>query len=348
MTSADIKRRAAELGFDLCGIAPVGDFPELAFLPEWLRRGHAGRMTYLNRTASKRVDVRRWLPSARSVVVVACFYHTDRPHSTEVSDPGVAKLSRYCWGDDYHDVLGGRLEALLTWMRDASADAFEARIGVDDVPIQERVYAARAGLGWVGRNTCVINPDLGSWFVLGEIVTSLELEPDRPVFDQCGTCRLCLEACPTGALVEPGMLDARRCLSYLTIEIRKSIPVESRPDLGSHVFGCDICQDVCPYNATARSAADPVWQPRAGLDQPRLVDLWRASDVGLGARIEGTALRRRGVGGLRRNIAVALGNGGLRDAVDVLRGDPRPDAPTVLDPVVAEHVTWAIERLERQ
>lgn len=347
MTSADIKRHAAEIGFDLCGVAPVGDFPELAFLPEWLSRGHGGRMTYLNRTASKRADVRRWLPSARSVIVAACSYHTDRPLSTEASDPGVAIVSRYCWGDDYHDVLGRRLAELLAWMRNTGATVFEARVGVDDAPIQERVYAARAGLGWIGRNTCLINPEAGSWFVLGTIAISLALEPDSPLPDQCGTCRLCLDACPTGALVEPGVLDARRCLSYLTIEIRKSIPPGQRPDLGAHVFGCDICQDVCPYNAVARPSTDPAWLPRVGLDRPRLVGLWRASDADLEARIAGTALRRRGVSGLRRNVAVALANSGSAEAAEALREPRGAESSSVADPVVAEHSAWAIARLDR-
>jgi len=206
--------------------------------------------------------------------------------------------------------------------------------------VQERVYAANAGLGWIGKNTCLINPHRGSWIVLGAIATSLVLEPDAPVLDQCGTCTLCLEACPTGAIVEPHVLDARRCLSYLTIEIKKSIPEERRADLGTHVFGCDICQDVCPWNATAAPAGDPSWHPRPGLDAPRLVDLWRESDEGLAARIEGTALRRRGVEGLRRNVAVALGNCGSGEAADALAGSHEG-----MTPVVAAHHAWALDRL---
>jgi len=347
ISSADIKRRATQLGFDLCGIAPAGDFPELAALPKWLRRGFAGRMTYLNRTAKKRADVRAWLPSARSVVCVACLYHTDRPLSVEARDPGEALIARFASGDDYHDVLQRRLEALLAWMREAAGEAFDARIGVDDAPVQERVYAAHAGIGWIGKNTCVINPALGSWFVLGEIATSLDLVPDEPVLDQCGTCHLCLDACPTHAIVEPYVVDATRCISYLTIEIKKSIPEEQRPDLGAHVFGCDICQDVCPWNATAAPSADPAWQPRPGLDRPRLADLWRDTDEGLAAQIEGTALRRRGVEGLRRNVAVAIGNSGSFDAAAALAAELSSASPAAADPVVAEHRDWASARLRR-
>ena len=205
--------------------------------------------------------------------------------------------------------------------------------------MQERVYAAHAGIGWIGKNTCVIHPALGSWFVLGEIVTSLPLAPDEPILDHCGTCGLCIDACPTGAIVEPYVLDGTRCISYLTIEIRKSIPEAQRADLGAHVFGCDICQDVCPWNATAAPSADPAWAPREGLDRPRLADLWLDSDAGLAARIDGTALRRRGVAGLRRNVAVALGNCGA-PAADALSAVPDA-APAAFDPLVTEHVEWA-------
>ncbi|MDO8834087.1 MAG: tRNA epoxyqueuosine(34) reductase QueG [Vicinamibacterales bacterium] len=344
VTTSAIKRRAAELGFDLCGIAPAEAFPELQALGRWLAQGHAGRMTYLNRTARKRADVRHWLPSARSVISVACAYHTNRPLSVERADPDRAVIARYAWGDDYHDVLTSRLERLLAWMREVHPAPFDARVGVDDAPVQERVFASRAGLGWIGKNTCVINPGIGSWFVLGEIVTSLDLDADEPALDRCGTCQLCLDACPTGAIVEPYVLDARRCLSYLTIEIKKDIPEQQRPDLGSHVFGCDICQDVCPYNAPAPASVDAAWQPRPALEHPRLADLWRASDNDLEQAIAGTALRRRGVAGLRRNVAVALGNAGSAAASAVIRETPA-DAPTVADPVVRDHADWAIARL---
>ncbi len=342
LTAADIKRQASHLGFDLCGVAAAEAHPELDALAGWLKRGHAGRMTYLNRTAKKRADARHWLPSARSIICVACVYHTDRPLSVEIGDPAVARIARYAWGDDYHDTLTARLEALLRWMRDTSDEPFEAKLGVDDAPVQERVYALAAGLGWIGKHTCLINPERGSWIVLGEIATSLPLEPDDRVLDRCGSCTLCLDACPTGAIVEPHVVDARRCLSYLTIEIRKDIPEAQRPSLGSHVFGCDICQDVCPYNAAAPVSGDAAWQPRPALDRPRLADLWRASDGELETAIAGTALRRRGVAGLRRNVAVALGNAGPVE-VSVLHDRPR-EAPSAGDPVVAAHVSWARQR----
>lgn len=309
MLTADlVKMRARELGWDLCGIAPVDAFVELTALPVWLARGFGGRMTYLNRTARKRADVRRWLPSARSVISVASFYHVDRPYSVERSDPGRADIARYAWGDDYHDVLGPRLQALMAWMYETSDAGFEARWCVDDGPVQERVYAMYAGIGWIGKNTCLINPERGSWLLLGEIVTTLPLEPDQPVFDRCGSCTLCIEACPTGAIVQPYVLDATRCVSYLTIEVRGAIPPEQHGDIGSHLFGCDICQEVCPYNATAPMSDSPEWQPRPGLDGVGLETLAALDDAQLETCIAGTALRRAGVAGLRRNLDIALGN----------------------------------------
>src|SRR5581483_1960829 len=262
-----IKARARELGFDRCGIAPAGDFPELKFFREWLDRGYAGEMGYLHRSADKRADVRTVLPSARTVIVTATNYNTDRPYSIESADPGRAHIARYAWGDDYHDVIAGRLDALLGWMRETSAEPFDARAYVDTGPVQERVYAQYAGLGWIAKNTCVINPELGSWIFLSVIICSLSLDVDAPATDQCGTCTLCLEACPTDALVTPGVLDSTRCISYLTIELRGDIPEPLQSGIGSHVYGCDICQEVCPWNQVAPQSGDPAWQPRSAWDR---------------------------------------------------------------------------------
>jgi len=309
LTSPQIKARARELGFDLCGIAPVGDCAELAHLPAWLAEGYAGRMTYMNRSAKRRSDIRRWLPSAQSVIVVACLYNTDRPYSTEIADAGTALVSRYAWGEDYHRVMTDRLARLVAWMRDAAPGPFEARIGVDTEPVQERAYAQRAGLGWIGKHTCLINPDLGSWLLLGEVATSLAFAPDAPLEEQCGTCRLCIEACPTQAIVAPWVLDARRCISYLTIELKPAFDPDQAAAIGSHVFGCDICQEVCPHNAAVPVAAQPEWQPRALLDRPALAVLDGVTDGALAAAIEGTTIARTGAARLRRNIRAALSNG---------------------------------------
>jgi epoxyqueuosine reductase len=307
LTSESIKAKAKELRFDLCGIAPADSFPELAFLREWLERGYAGSMAWMARSVDRRADVRNVVPGARSVIVTGTLYNTDHPYSADLP-AGVARISRYAWGDDYHDVVKRRLDALLAWMRAESSEPFAACGYVDTGPVQERVYAQYAGLGWIGKNTCLINPEIGSWLFLSEIITTLALEPDTQGLEQCGSCTRCLEACPTGALVEPGVLDATRCLSYLTIEHRGELPEEHRSAIGAHVYGCDICQDVCPYNQPAPTSSDPAWQPRPGLDLPALADLRQRSDDDWRAVLKGSPMKRAKIAGLRRNIEAALTN----------------------------------------
>ena len=342
MTSAEIKARAAELGFDVCGIAPVGSFQELGFFRTWLDRGYAGEMAYLARSADRRADVRAVMPSARSVVCLATVYNTDRPYSTEVANAGAALIARYAWGDDYHDVIQARMQALVAWMRERGGPALEARAYVDTGPVQERVYAQYAGLGWIGRNTCVINPDRGSWLFLSEIICSAALEPDAPALDQCGSCRLCLDSCPTGALVEPYVLDSTRCLSYLTIELKGDIPIDQREAIGRHAYGCDVCQEVCPWNAqpAEADAAESPWLPRAVFDGPSIATLWRTPDPELRQSLKGSAMTRAGIRRLRRNVAVCAGATGDPHALAALR---EVAEPTCDDPMVAEHVHWALE-----
>ncbi|MEP6593690.1 MAG: tRNA epoxyqueuosine(34) reductase QueG [Acidobacteriota bacterium] len=344
VTADWVKTEAAGLGFDLCGIAPAAHFPELDFLDQWLARGFAGEMHYLQRSAARRADVRAVLPSAQSVIALGVVYNARRPYSVEHSDPGTAAIARYAWGDDYHEVIGGRLDRLARRIAAAAGASFESRAYVDTGPVQERVFAQRAGLGWIGKNTCLINPEIGSWVFLAVVICNLPLAPDTPELDHCGTCTLCLEACPTGALVEPGVLDSTRCLSYLTIETKGAIPEAQRHSLGEHAYGCDICQDVCPWNQTPTTAVtdDPPWQPRPGLDAPRLLDLWRRTDDELRALLKGSAMKRAGVRRLRRNLAVSLGNSGDPAAAESLESH---DEPTCRDPLVAGHVQWAVERL---
>jgi epoxyqueuosine reductase len=306
LTASAIKARALELGFDLCGIAPAANHPELGFFREWIDRGYAGKMGYLARSADKRADVRAVVPSARTVIVTATVYNTDRPYSTECAGPDRAHIARYAWGDDYHDVIGHRLDALVAWMREVSPEPFEARAYVDTGPVQERVYAQYAGIGWIGKNTCVINPERGSWIFLSEIICSLPLEIDEPSFDQCGTCTLCIEACPTSAIVAPGVLDSTRCISYLTIELKGDIPATFAPSIGNHVYGCDVCQEVCPWNATPAVSEDPAWQPRPAWDGAGVQELSSRSDDELREAMRGSAMRRTKVAGLRRNLAEAL------------------------------------------
>jgi epoxyqueuosine reductase len=312
MTSQDIKDHARTLGFDACGVASAAAHPELAFFGDWLRRGYAGDMTYLARSADKRADVRNVLPSAQTVIVTATVYNTDRPYSTECADSSRAQIARYAWGDDYHDVLGARLEALVDWMRRASPEPFEARAYVDTGPVQERVYAQHAGIGWIGKNTCVISDRVGSWIFLAEIITSLALAVDPPAVDQCGSCMLCIEACPTQAIAAPGVLDATRCISYLTIEHRGDIPEALQNGVGSHVYGCDVCQEVCPWNQMAPTSAEPAWQPRPAWDLKTIVELQGLPDDELQKALRGSAMKRTKIAGLRRNLAVAANAGGLK------------------------------------
>jgi epoxyqueuosine reductase len=343
LTSAAIKRRALELGFDLCGVAPAEAFPELKFFKEWISRGYAGTMGYLTRSAARRADVRNVMPSARSVIVTASLYNPGHPYSTERHDRSRAEVARYAWSRDYHEVLSTRLDALVAWMKEQHSEEFEARAYVDTGPVQERVFAQHAGLGWIGKNTCVINPDLGSWLLLSVIICSLPLEPDAPGQDQCGTCTLCLEACPTDAFAAPHQLDATKCVSYLTIEYRGSMPEPLRERIGNHIFGCDICQEVCPWNAAPVRTTDPSWSSRSDVNIQSLIDLWRRSDAELAAFIGDTAMTRAGVRGLRRNLAVALGNSGDIRALEVLCEERSDDS--IRDPMVAEHAEWSKQKL---
>jgi epoxyqueuosine reductase len=342
VTSSEIKARAAELGFDLCGIAPPGDFKELGFLREWLDRGYAGEMAYMARSAERRADVRAVLPSAASVISLGTIYNTDRPYSTEIAGSSTALIARYAWGEDYHEVIQRRMDALLAWMREHAGSGFEARAYVDTGPVQERVYAQYAGLGWIGKNTCLINPELGSWLFLSEIICSLRLEPDTPALDQCGTCTLCIDSCPTGAIVAPYAVDATRCLSYLTIELKGGIPIDQRESLGNHAYGCDVCQEVCPWNAqpAGSDAPDSPWLPRAAFDGRSLAQLWRTPDAELRASLKKSAMTRAGVRRLRRNVAICAGASADANALTALR---EVHQPTCDDPMVAEHIHWALE-----
>jgi epoxyqueuosine reductase len=367
LTSDAVKAKAIEFGFDLCGIAPADSFPELKFLDEWLTLGYAGEMAYMSRSADRRADARNVVPGARSVIVTGTIYSTEKvrlkPDPTDDSSrtptaaqgqpdedrrwgppssgPSQAIIARYARGDDYHDVLKRRLDALLAWMRMEATEPFDARAYVDTGPVQERVYAQYAGLGWIGKNTCLINAEHGSWLFLAEIITTLPLDPDAQALEQCGSCRRCLDACPTGALVDAGVLDSTRCISYLTIELRAGIPGEYRTKLGNHVYGCDICQDVCPYNQPASATSDRAWQSRRGLDVPRIVDLWRRSDGELRLLLRGSAMTRAKLTGLRRNLAVAIGNSGDDEALAELR-KRRDDQPSADEAMVKEHIEWAL------
>lgn len=354
LSSAAIKQRAAELGFDLCGVASAAVYPELAFLSEWIARGYAGEMDYMEKSANVRADIRHFLPTAKSVIVMGTIYNTEQ-RGSGIGDrgPGIGdaiKVARYARGQDYHKVIENRLLELIEWMEEHSPVAFDAAPFVDKHQVQERVFAHHAGIGWIGKNTCVINPGLGSWMFLSGIATSLTLEPDAAALDQCGACTLCIDACPTGALVDARELDATRCISYLTIETEAEIPEDQRALIGRHAWGCDICQDVCPWNLAAPVTVDPAWQgpQRHGL---RASDLWQRSDDELHTMIKGSAMTYVPLSRLRRNLATIIGNSGeapLGAVLDRPGHGVKNAARSTLTPPVEDAVSWAKQRLARE
>jgi epoxyqueuosine reductase len=312
------------MGFDRVGIASAEPPEHLSSFDDWIAAGHAGEMAYLTGQAERRRDLRVAFPWARSVVCVALQYDSSPPYSTAAPlDRGW--ISRYAWGDDYHEVVGQRLERLRASLRDEMGP-HESRAYVDTGPIVERAYAVAAGLGFWGKNGCVIDLEHGSWLFLGEIVTDLDLTPDAPLPGRCGRCTACLDACPTQALVAPYVIDARRCISYLTIEQRGPIPEPLRHPTGRHVFGCDICQDVCPWNRRRRRGPAP-FEPRPGLFAPRLDDLAALDEQDFRQRFRGGAIVRAKRRGLLRNVAVALSNvsgGGSSASLERLASDSEP------------------------
>jgi epoxyqueuosine reductase len=339
-----VKQSAREAGFDLAGIAPVRKHPELEYFPEFVAAGHGGEMAYLasrnGEGALKRSAVEIAFPWVRSVIVCAINYNTAQPYSTESADAGRGWIARYAWtAEDYHKTVLRKLKQIESRLREYAPDCSTLSY-VDTGPIMERIYAKYAGVGWIGKNTCILNQQLGSWLFLGVLVTSLELEPDIPVFDRCGSCTACLDACPTGALTEPYRMDATRCISYLTIEKGDEIPVELRSGVGRQVFGCDICQDVCPWNREAPVTPETAFQPRPELVNPALEWLTSMDHETFPRTFHGSPVRRAKLSGLRRNATVAMGNSGNRDYLPVLEqlsSDP--------DAVVAEHARWAAKKL---
>ena len=363
-----IKQAARNAGFDLAGIAPVRDFPELDHFPAWIAAGRAGEMKYMEARDEaghlKRASLRSAVPWARSVIVCAINYNTAEPYSTEVHDSRRGWISRYAWGhEDYHEVVMRRLRTVESRLREEllresaeypvpstgneSADHYplsthrlQTRCYVDTGPLVERIYAKYAGVGWIGKNTCILNQNLGSWLFLGVILTSLELKPDLPPPDRCGTCTRCIDACPTDALIAPYQLDSNRCISYLTIEKRGTIAEEIWEGMGWHVFGCDICQDVCPWNRKAPATTAPEFQPRESLVNPALEWLAEMSAEEFREKFRGSPIRRTKRSGLRRNAVVAMGNSRDRRFMPVLEKLVEDE-----DPVVAEHARWAKRKL---
>ena len=342
--SSLIRQASYSAGFELAGIAPAGDFPEQQFFSDWIAKGRAGEMKYLearNETgALKRASLRNAIPWARSVIVCAINYNTAEPYSTQAHEPERGWISRYAWSrEDYHQVVMQKLREVESKLQVAIPE-LQTRCYVDTGPLVERIYAKYAGVGWIGKNTCLINQKLGSWLFLGVILTSLEVPAELPAPDRCGTCTRCIDACPTDAILEPYQLDSNRCISYLTIEKRGEIAEDLREGMGRHVFGCDICQDVCPWNRKAPVTSAPEFQPRAGLVNPALEWLAGITAEEFRDRFRRSPVRRAKRNGLRRNAAIAMGNSGDRRFASTLRDMAQDE-----DPVVAESAAWALNRL---
>jgi len=342
-----LRALALECGFELAGVAPAIPIAEAAFYHHWVDTGYAGKMGYLtDHRADVRNDPRNLLPTARSIICVGKLYNGPEPYSTRLNTEELAWISRYAWGDDYHDVLRAGLGLLAEKLRQQVGHSFDWKICVDTAPLLERAYARLAGLGWIAKNTCLINQQMGSWFFLGELLTSLDLDPAAPPPDRCGTCTRCIDACPTAAIVPaaaPGgpewTIDSRLCIAYFTIEHRGTIPAEVRDPIGNHIFGCDICQDVCPWNSHAPFTTHPAFAPAhfapdlaklAGISEDEFARIFRTSPI-----------KRARYSGFLRNVAVAMGNqrsGRFRRPLEQMSLSP--------DPLVSEHARWALAQLE--
>jgi epoxyqueuosine reductase len=332
-----IRKLAAETGFHLAGATKADRVPDFDRFRDWADRGLAGEMCYLtDHRADARSELNRLLPGVKSVISLGMLYGGGRLFSTDVYDPGVGRIAQYARGEDYHAVMRRGLEALARRMSEFAE--FEWRACVDTAPLLERSVARQAGLGWIGKNTCLINQELGSFFLLGELLTTLDIETnpalDAPPQDRCGTCTRCIQACPTDAIVPSPQggfeLDARRCISYFTIELRGAVPLDDRSAIGNNIFGCDICQDVCPWNRDER-------QVEQSIQAIPLEELAALTDAEFRARYRDTAVSRVKYSGFLRNVAIAMGNSGLekfREPLELLAES--------IDPMVAEHAKWGL------
>jgi epoxyqueuosine reductase len=359
-----IAQQARAIGFDLCGVTSLAEelsWAELSRTAEWLALGHAGEMRWLS--DPRRESPTQVLPGARSVIVCALNYNSGHPYSTEFSAAESQEesprgwISRYAWGTDYHETIDAKLKVLVNAMRAEFTEPFDAKWYVDTGPIHERIAAQRAGLGTVGKHTLLIHPELGSWIFLCVILTTLDLAPSVELFaqlspafpptDVCGQCTLCIDACPTSAIIEPYVLDARLCISYLTIELRGAIPETLRPQMGRQVFGCDICQDVCPWNREAPTTKEEVFAPRENLLAPELAWIASLSEENFRETFRASPIKRAKYRGLIRNACVALGNSNVR------RDSPTHKRVTNLltrlsensDAIISEHAKWALTKI---
>ena len=338
-----IQARAHELGFALVGITPAEQSQTLQRYRDWIEKGYAGEMRYLERHLPLKEDPRRLLAEAKSVISLAMNYYTLDTPEPLAADPGRGEISRYAWGDDYHDVIRERLHQLVDFMRHTLSETGEhtSRICVDTAPILEREYAQKARLGWIGKNTNLINWRSGSWYFLAEVLVNVQLTPTtEPLRGSCGSCTRCIDECPTDAIVEPNVLDSRLCISYLTIELKEHIPQELRPKMGNLIFGCDICQEVCPWNSKATPTTEPAFQPREGNLAPELLSLVNMTQAEFSRRFKGSPIKRAKRRGFLRNVLVAIGNWGARKALPALQIALADD-----EPLVRSHAAWAVGQI---
>ena len=340
-----IKQKALDFGFTFAAIAPATPGQHSQYYDAWITAGHHAEMNYLARpdAIARRKDLSLTVPNAKSVIVLAANYHTQHLPPEILNDPSRGIIASYAWNLDYHDLLTPKLYALQQWIIDQADAPIHGRAYVDTGPILERALAQRGGLGFIGKNTCLINPEIGSYLFLAEIILDFALPFDAPnTTGTCGQCTRCLTACPTDAFVAPNVLDSNRCISYFTIELKGAIPLSLRPLMGNRIFGCDICQEVCPYN---KRFAIPTDEPafRASLDQmaPLLLDLIALDDDGFRQRFKGSPIKRAKRRGLLRNVCVALGNWGNNAAIPALHKalhDP--------EPLIRNHAAWAIDQIK--
>ena len=331
----EIVRRAHALGFDDCRVARATEPRHETEFRAWLDSGAAGEMNWIGRGAEKRCDPQLVLPGVQSVIVLALNYWQGEEGAP--NDYG-GRMARYAWGDDYHEIMETKLRQLDAFLTSSGG---RQKIYVDTGPVLERDFAAEAGIGWQGKSTMLLNRELGTWFFLGEILTTLELPPDSPKVARCGSCTRCLDACPTGAITAPHRLDARRCISYLTIELKGSIPLEVRPLIGDRIYGCDDCLDACPWNRFAQVSRESAFAARPAVSQMRLRDLLALDDEQFRTMFRKSPIKRIKRRGFLRNVCVALGNVGTHEDLPALRAAARDD-----EPLIREHALWAIDRIE--
>ena len=339
--AVELKRRlvavARQIGFDSCRVAAGGEPAHATEFRVWLREGAAGDMNYMQRGEEKRCDPQKVLPGVRSIIVLALNYFQGNAGHRAAAPAKTGRIARYAWGDDYHDVIAAKLEKIDQFLRGFGG---EQKWYVDTGPILERDHAAQAGIGWHGKSTMLLNSQLGTWFFLAEILTTLDLPPDEPIRDHCGTCERCINVCPTRAITAPHRLDARRCISYLTIELKGSIPLELRPLIGDRIFGCDDCLDVCPWNRFAQASHETAFSARQATMSMSLLGYLKLTEDEFCVIFKNSPIKRIKRRGFLRNVCVALGNIGSESDIP-----PLERAAADPEPLIAEHAAWAIEQI---